>query len=56
AVEHKDSDKREGWRRRGAEFFQRRNRRKENGAGDTASRADGDTGGAAPLGGGSEAS
>lgn len=55
AVEHKDSDKREGWRRRGAEFFRKRGRRQANGADDTASGTDGNTGGAAPLGGGAAA-
>ena len=54
AVDEKHADKREGWRRRGAEFFQRRARRNANGAGDTASGADGNTGGAAALGGGAE--
>ena len=56
AVDHKDSDKREGWRRRGHEFFQRRARRISNGAGDASATAEGDGGSTASLGGASETS
>lgn len=50
----KQSETKEGWRRRGAEFFQRRARARKN-AGEAAGGASGDAAGAASDGGGDPA-
>lgn len=55
AVEAKDAETREGWRRRGAAFFQRRARARKNASGAAAGGARGDAAGAAPNGGGDPA-
>ncbi len=55
ALEAKDAETREGWRRRGAAFFQRRARARKNTAGQAPGSAHGDAAGAAADGGGDPA-